>query len=325
MNGKDRIIFMGTPEFASGCLRALIESGMNVVAVITMPDKPIGRGRKIGISDVKKTALELNLPVLQPTRLKDPDFLNQLSSFKADLQIVVAFRMLPEVVWNMPRLGTFNLHASLLPKYRGAAPIQRAIWNGETESGVTTFLLDKDLDTGAILYQEKITLTKEETAGSLHDRLLKIGAPLVVKTAQDLLEGKVKPYPQAVKTGESLPDAPKIFKQDCILDFQSKKAENLHRQVKALSPYPGAIANMKNLSTGEILPIKILETEATESSNPSLAPGSMITDSKKYLHIQCADHRELRIKKLQLPGKKALTAEECLRGFRIDKPGSYSF
>lgn len=322
---SNRIVFMGTPEFASGCLRKLVESGMNVVAVVTMPDKPIGRGQKLGMSDVKKTALELGIPLLQPSKLKDPVFLEELRSYRADLQIVVAFRMLPKEVWNMPRLGTFNLHASLLPKYRGAAPIQRAIWNGETESGVTTFLLDKDLDTGSIVYQEKIALTPEETAGSLHDKLLEIGAPLVVKTANDLFEGKVTPYPQTVKPGETIPEAPKIFKQDCILDFKQYPARSLHQQIRALSPYPGAIAQLKNLQNQEIIPIKVLEAEIVKNTSKEISPGSMHCDGKHFLHIQCNDGSELKIKRLQIPGKKVLSIEDCLRGFRIEDEKNYIF
>lgn len=327
---SNRIVFMGTPGFASGCLRKLVESGMNIVAVVTMPDKPIGRGQKLGMSDVKKTALELGIPLLQPGKLKDPVFLEDLKSYQADLQIVVAFRMLPKEVWNMPRLGTFNLHASLLPKYRGAAPIQRAIWNGETESGVTTFLLDKDLDTGAIIYQEKITLTPEETAGSLHDKLLEIGAPLVVKTANDLLDGTVIPHPQSVKPGETIPEAPKIFKQDCILDFKQYPARFLHQQIRALSPYPGAIAQLKNLQNQEIIPIKVLEAEIVPKTSiflppKGISPGTMHCDGKHFLHIQCNDGSELKIKRIQIPGKKALSIEDCLRGFRIEDEKNYIF
>lgn len=321
----NRIVFMGTPEFASGCLRKLVESGMNVVAVVTMPDKPIGRGQKLGMSDVKKTAIELGIPLLQPNKLKDPAFLDELKAYHADLQIVVAFRMLPKEVWNMPRLGTFNLHASLLPKYRGAAPIQRAIWNGETESGVTTFLLDKDLDTGAIIYQEKIALTPEETAGSLHDKLLEMGAPLVVKTANDLFDGKATPHPQSVIPGEVIPDAPKIFKQDCILDFKQHPASRLHQQIRALCPYPGAIAQLKDLQSQETIPIKVLEAEIVKNTSKEILPGTMHCDGKHFLHIQCNDGAELKIKRLQIPGKKALNIEECLRGLRIGDEKNYIF
>ena len=320
---SERIVFMGTPEFASGCLKALVEAKMNVVAVVTMPDKPIGRGHKMGMSDVKKTALELGLPLMQPQNLKDPAFLQELRSYEADLQIVVAFRMLPEAVWAMPRLGTFNLHASLLPKYRGAAPIQRAIWNGEKESGVTTFLLDKDMDTGAILFQETIALAPEETAGSLHDRLLSIGAPLVVKTAKALFEGSVQATPQPVPEGP-IPEAPKIFKKDCILDF-AKTAEELHRQVKALSPYPAAIAYLHNAETGDITPIKVLESRISTENPKSYEQGSLISDGKHFFGMACADGRILYFEKVQLPGKKALTIDDCLRGLRMENRNMLSF
>lgn len=306
---------MGTPEFASGCLRALVHAGLDVVAVVTTADKPVGRGLKTAASDVKKTALELGLPVLQPLKLKDPAFLSELKAFEADLQIVVAFRMLPQEVWAMPRLGTFNLHASLLPAYRGAAPIQRAIWNGESETGVTTFLLDKDLDTGGILYQEKVKIEADETAGTLHDKLLSVGAPLVVKTATDLFEDKVKPVAQAA--GEDMPLAPKIFKQDCYLDF-SLPALNLQRQVRALSPYPGAVTVLHNPKKGVSTPFKVLECEIFEQNQTSYEQGMFITDNKNFIRIACGDGRFLAIKKLQQAGKKALTIEEFLRGFRAE-------
>ena len=313
-----RIVFMGTPEFASGCLQALVDAGLNVVAVVTMPDKPIGRGQKTGMSDVKRLALELNLPVLQPQKLKDPVFLQELAAFRADLQIVVAFRMLPQEVWSMPRLGTFNLHASLLPRYRGAAPIQRAIWNGETETGVTTFLLDKNLDTGAILYQEKVAISPEETAGSLHDKLLSIGTPLVVKTARALCEGKVQPIPQADQDAENLPEAPKIFKKDCFLNF-NQPAKAVLQHLRALSPYPGAIAEMHVFSTGKILPVKLIEGCLEGEIRKSYEQGRFLSDNKHFLSICCGDGNFVSIKKIQLPGKKQLTIEECLRGFRVDE------
>lgn len=308
---------MGTPEFASGCLKALVNNGLNVVAVVTMPDKPIGRGQKTGMSDVKRCALELGLPILQPQKLKDPVFLKELADFRADLQIVVAFRMLPQEVWSMPRLGTFNLHASLLPLYRGAAPIQRAIWNGETQSGVTTFLLDKDLDTGAILYQEKTTITAEETAGSLHDKLLQLGAPLVVKTARDLFAGNITPKPQTVSNDADLPTAPKIFKQDCFVDF-SMSAEKVFRQIKALSPYPGAIGCLQQFSTQKTLPVKLLDASLEQENEKSYEQGRIISDNKHFVKIVCGDNRTISITKIQLAGKKQLTIEEFLRGFRLD-------
>lgn len=313
----NRIVFMGTPEFASGCLKALVDAGMNVVAVVTMPDKPIGRGQKTGMSDVKRLALELGLPVLQPQKLKDPAFLQELAAFRADLQIVVAFRMLPQEVWSMPRLGTFNLHASLLPRYRGAAPIQRAIWNGETETGVTTFLLDKDLDTGAILYQEKVAVTPEETAGSLHDKLLEKGAPLVVKTARELFAGNIQAQAQVVAENENLPDAPKIFKKDCLIDF-NLPAKKVLQQIKALSPYPGAIACLQQFSTQKSIPIKLLDACLDTENAKSYEQGAILSDNKRFMKIVCGDGFSVAITKLQLPGKKQLTIEELLRGFKFD-------
>lgn len=312
-----RIVFMGTPEFAAGCLKALVEAGLNVVGVVTMPDKPIGRGQKTGMSDVKRCALELGLPLLQPERLKDPCFLAELAEWKADLQIVVAFRMLPQEVWSMPPLGTFNLHASLLPRYRGAAPIQRAIWNGEKESGVTTFLLDKDLDTGAILFQEKVSIEEDETAGSLHDKLLSIGAPLVVKTARALFEGMAKAVPQTNENAENLPYAPKIFKKDCFLNF-NQPAKQVLQHLRALSPYPGAIASLHRQNGAEILPIKLLEAAFFERNSESYEQGILLTDTKQFLRICCGDGNFISVKKLQLAGKKQLTIEEFLRGFRFD-------
>lgn len=320
---SERIVFMGTPEFASGCLKALVEAKMNVVAVVTMPDKPIGRGHKMGMSEVKKTAMDLGLPLMQPLNLKDSAFLQELRSFKADLQIVVAFRMLPEAVWAMPRLGTFNLHASLLPKYKGAAPIQRAIWNGESESGVTTFLLDKGMDTGSILFQERIRLAPEETAGSLHDRLLAIGAPLVVKTAKALFDGSAQAIPQPVLESP-VPDAPKIFKKDCILDF-AKPASELHRQVKALSPHPAAITYLHNAETGETTPIKVLASRISTDFPKSYEQGSLVSDGKHFLGMACAEGGILFLEKIQLPGKKPLTTEDCLRGLRWENRNMLSF
>lgn len=314
---ENRIVFMGTPEFASGCLRALVKAGLNVVAVITVPDKPVGRGQKTGMSDVKRCALELGLPVLQPPKLKDPVFLRELENFHADLQIVVAFRMLPQEVWNMPRLGTFNLHASLLPRYRGAAPIQWVIWNGETESGVSTFLLDKNLDTGAILYQEKVALSPEETAGSLHDKLLEVGAPLVVKTARDLLDGNITPQPQPETDGVNLPEAPKIFKKDCFIDFRLP-AKKVLQQIRALSPYPGAIGCLQQSSTQKSIPIKLLDACLDEKNTESYEQGAILSDNKRFMKIVCGDGVPVSITKLQIPGKKQLTITELLKGFKFD-------
>ena len=320
---KTRIVFMGTPEFAVASLDALVQNGYNVIGVVTVADKASGRGLKVHESPVKKYATEHNIPVLQPVSLKDPAFLEALGAWKADLFVVVAFRMLPKAVWEMPRLGTFNLHASLLPKYRGAAPIQRAIWNGEEESGVTTFLLDKDMDTGAILFQEKLRLDAEETAGSLHDKLMSIGAPLVVKTARALFEGTVQAVPQP-KTDVPFPEAPKIFKKDCVLDYHLP-AGLLHRQVKALSPYPGAIAYLHNTETNETTPIKVLVSHFSKDIQKSYTQGGVISDGRHFLGMACSEESALFFDKIQLPGKKALTIEECLRGFRLGNCNTLSF
>ena len=226
MTGKDlRIVFMGTPDFAVGSLKALVENGYNIVGVITSVDKPAGRGRQLAESAVKKYALEQGLTLLQPEKLKNPDFLQELKALNADLQVVVAFRMLPEVVWNMPRLGTFNLHASLLPQYRGAAPLNWAIINGESETGVTTFLLDHKIDTGKILFSEKTPISENDTVGDVHDRLLEIGAKLVFKTVDALAEDKYQPQAQTdlIQSEKELKHAPKIFKDDCRINWNKTR------------------------------------------------------------------------------------------------------
>ncbi|MEG1499011.1 MAG: methionyl-tRNA formyltransferase [Bacteroidales bacterium] len=314
---SENILFMGTPEFASECLKSLVEANMNVVAVVTIPDKATGRGQKTHISPVKAYALQQGIPILQPLKLKDSAFLEELSSYQADLQIVVAFRMLPFEVWNMPRLGTFNLHASLLPKYRGAAPIQRSIWNGETETGVTTFLLDKDIDTGDILYQEKVSIEPTDNAGSLHDKLLSIGAPLVVKTAKDLFQNRIPRHTQNTTSIDHFPSAPKIFKEDCYLNF-GETAELLALKIRALSPYPGSIACLKSSKTGQIIPLKIYESSVSENLPKTYQQGTLLSDNKHFLKIVCKNGSSISLKKLQLPGKKILSIEEFLRGFPLD-------
>ena len=319
-----RIVFMGTPEFACHCLQSLCEAGLPVCAVVTVPDKPIGRGRKVPASPVKTYAEAQGLPVLQPERLKAPDFLTALAAYRADLFIVVAFRMLPKEVWGMPPLGTFNLHASLLPRYRGAAPIQRAIWNGETETGITTFLLDEHMDTGALLMQERIPITPDDNAGSLHDKLMTAGGPMVVATAKGLLAGTLRGRPQTEATAASLPVAPKIFKEDCYLDWRLP-AEKLLLQVRALSPYPAAIALFSDPENGISIPFKIFGVKIIDKLLTSYQQGQFFTDGRHFLNIACGNGECIAIDTIQMPGKKTLTIEEFLRGFRFPETGRFVF
>ncbi|MDR0540757.1 MAG: methionyl-tRNA formyltransferase [Dysgonamonadaceae bacterium] len=310
-----RIVFMGTPEFAVESLRALVEGGYSVAGVITLPDKPIGKHQSVlQASPVKQYAVSQNLPVLQPEKLKAPEFLEQLRAWKADLQIVVAFRMLPEIVWNMPRLGTFNLHASLLPQYRGAAPINWAIINGEKETGVTTFFLTHEIDTGNIIFREKISVSDTENAGIVHDRLMYLGARMVVKTVNALLENAIQPILQSdLTSGEALKPAPKIFKDTCRIDWnQSTKA--IHDFIRGLAPCPGAWTELTT-SQGNTLNLKIFETEKIIQSH-NLLPGIMVSDGKKQLDISTTDGF-IRLKSLQQTGKKRMAVEDFLRGTRI--------
>lgn len=307
-----RIIYMGTPDFAVAPLQALVERGYEVVAVVTMPDKPAGRGHKIQYSPVKQFALDHSLPILQPERLKDEAFLEELRSYNADLQIVVAFRMLPEVVWNMPPKGTFNLHASLLPQYRGAAPINWAIINGDTESGVTTFQLKHEIDTGAIIRQAATPITPEDNAGTLHDRLMEIGTELVVETVDLIESGDYTPIPQ--REDIELRPAPKIFKETCHLNF-SETTTAVHNRVRGLSPYPAAWFNY-NAEGKDPLAFKLFET-AEEHCQHTLEPGTLVTDNKKELKVATANGY-LHLKSLQMPGKKRMTAEELMRGFKFE-------
>ncbi|MDE6439716.1 MAG: methionyl-tRNA formyltransferase [Bacteroidales bacterium] len=315
---------MGTPEFACHCLQSLCEAGLPVCAVVTVPDKPIGRGRKVQASPVKTYAEAQGLPVLQPEKLKDPDFLTALAAYRADLFIVVAFRMLPKAVWGMPPLGTFNLHASLLPRYRGAAPIQRAIWNGETETGITTFLLDEHMDTGALLMQERIPITPDDNAGSLHDKLMTAGGPMVVATAKGLLAGTLSGRPQTAATADTLPVAPKIFKEDCYLDWRLP-ADKLLLQVRALSPYPAAIALFSDPENGISIPFKIFDVKKTNNLLTSYQQGQFFTDGRHFLNIACGNGECIAIDTIQMPGKKTLTIEEFLRGFRFPETGRFVF
>lgn len=320
-----RIVFMGTPDFAVPTLDALMTGGYNVVGVITMPDKPAGRGHKVQYSPVKQYALDHDLPLLQPEKLKDEAFVEALRAWKADLQIVVAFRMLPEVVWAMPRMGTFNLHAALLPQYRGAAPLNWAVINGDTVTGATTFFLDHQIDTGRIILKEVMEIGPEENVGSLHDRMMEMGKGLVTRTVDFLLEaeGDVSKIPTIdqetlledlkASTGiDELRPAPKIFKETCELHFD-QPVRKLHNLVRGLSPYPAAWTSLNGLS-----PVKVFRTSIVsegESQTPDNI-GKLLTDNKGYIHVVCADGI-LSLEELQLPGKKRMEVRALLNGFKF--------
>ncbi len=314
MNRQDfRIVFMGTPDFAVGSLRALVEGGYNVVAVVTMPDKPVGRHQsELSQSAVKQYAVAHNLPVLQPEKLKDPDFLEELRSYRADLQVIVAFRMLPEAVWDMPPHGTFNLHASLLPQYRGAAPINWAIINGDTETGVTTFLLDHEIDTGRIIHQARTPITEEDNVETVHDRLRDIGAGVVTQTVDDIIAGNIRPIDQdTLTTDTEIRHAPKIFKDTCRLafDLPVKRAFDF---VRGMSPYPAAWTELVE-ENGKHTMLKIYAT-TREETTVAEAPGTVVTDGKTYFKIAFPDGY-LALTQLQLAGKKRMTVTDFLRGY----------
>lgn len=301
-----RIIFFGTPDFAAASLQRLVEERIDLVAVVTAPDKPQGRGKKLGTSAVKELALSAGLPVLQPTNLKSPVFLEELRSYDADLQVVVAFRMLPETVWNMPPLGTFNLHASLLPQYRGAAPINWAIINGEKETGVTTFFLKHEIDTGSIIFQEKETIEDQDTVGTLYERLMKKGADLVLKSVRAIATGEYPEIPQ--EAIEDLKSAPKIFKEDCKIQWD-QPADKIRNFVRGLSPYPAAWTLIGD-KTIKVFEVGITDVESNHES------GFFETDGNSYLHVNTADSK-LEILDLQLEGKKRLLVKDFLRGFQF--------
>ena len=308
-----KIVFMGTPDFAVASLDKLVKNNKDVVAVVTSPDKPAGRGQKIHESAVKKYAVEQGLKVLQPEKLKSEEFLSALKSLEADLFIVVAFRMLPEVVWNMPPMGTFNLHGSLLPQYRGAAPINWAIINGEKESGVTTFFLKHEIDTGSIIHQAKTPIHENMNAGELHDALMEIGADLVLKTVEDIEANNVHPVSQEETMKRNglnesdLKHAPKIFKNDMKIDW-NKPAKEIFHHIKGLSPYPTAFTQLKGLG------LKIYDIQISENLN--INPGEYLSDGKIYLKFQTAD-QSISITDLQLEGKKRMKVEEFLRGHKF--------
>ena len=305
-----RIIYMGTPDFAVESLRALVDGGYNVVAVVTMPDKPAGRGHQLQYSAVKQYALSVGLPILQPERLKDEAFLQQLRSYNADLQIVVAFRMLPEVVWDMPRLGTFNLHASLLPQYRGAAPINRAVINGEKETGATTFMLQHEIDTGNIILQERISIADDENVGSVHDRLMTMGAGLVTRTVDLIIdsENNSQPLPTTPQDDSlQLKVAPKIFKDTCAIDF-SRSAQQVYNHIRGLSPYPAAwISEM---------PSSHPLSQVLKGAKVYKAATTQLAEQKGHIIVPCAQGY-IDLLELQLPGKKRMDASALLNGIKL--------
>lgn len=306
-----RIIFMGTPEFAVPSLDKLYNAGFDIAAVVTAPDKPAGRGMQLTESAVKKYAAGKNLKILQPEKLKDPHFIEELKSLKADVFVVVAFRMLPEIVWNMPPLGTINLHASLLPQYRGAAPINWVIINGEKETGLTTFKLQHEIDTGNILLQQQMPILDDENAGSLHDRMMNAGGELLLKTIRELEEGKLQEIQQkdlAVQTENCLKQAPKIFKETCEIDWNKNTGE-IYNLIRGLSPYPAAFTFLE----GKKIKIFAADKEKTEKI---YEVGKSFTDQKSYLKFAAADGF-LSVKEIQLEGKKKMNIADFLRGWRV--------
>ncbi len=306
-----KIVFMGTPEFAVASLDILVQNNYEIVGVVTVPDKPAGRGQQLQQSAVKKYALEKGLHILQPDKLKSEEFIEELKKLNADLQIVVAFRMLPEVVWDMPPLGTYNLHGSLLPKYRGAAPINWAVINGETESGVTSFKLKHEIDTGNMLFQEKATITKTTTAGELHDTLMQVGAEVILKTVKAIESGNYELKPQ--DDTQSI-HAPKLFKETCKINWNNT-VEKIYNLIRGLSPYPAAFTEFVD-KNNQTLGIKIFVSEMEESKHTLIA-GTVTSDGKTFLKVAC-NNGYIYIKELQMAGKKRMLVEEFLRGFKID-------
>ncbi|HIP37100.1 MAG TPA: methionyl-tRNA formyltransferase [Crocinitomix sp.] len=309
-----KVIFMGTPDFAVASLKQLIDDGINVVAVVTAPDRPSGRGQKINMSAVKKFALTQNLPILQPERFKNETFLNELKSYKADLFVVVAFRMLPEVVWSMPPLGTINLHGSLLPNYRGAAPINWAVINGEKETGVTTFFIEKEIDTGNIIDKEAICIKETDNAGTIHDKLMAVGAKLLSKTVKDILNGTVNSVPQTDLDLSEIKHAPKIFKPDCKIDW-SEDTISIFNKIRGLSPYPTAWTTLVNIE------------DNTKEKTIKLFEVDYLVDTKKHSHQIKIENKKVLfgtsngwivLKNIQLEGKKKMTIEALMNGFDFE-------
>ena len=310
-----RIVFFGTPQFAVESLDTLIRNGFNVVAAVTMPDKTGGRGHKVITSAVKDYAIEHNIPLLQPEKLKSPDFIETLKALEADLFIVIAFRMLPEAVWAMPPLGTFNLHASLLPRYRGAAPINRAVMNGDTETGVTTFFLKHEIDTGDVIARERIEIGPDEDAGSVHDRLMALGAKLTLETVQNIADGKANALPQAeLANGEEPTPAPKIFKEDCRICW-TVCADSVHNHIRGLAPHPGAWTELD--ICGNVTTVKILRSERIGDSCHKIAPGEIKIDNGSVI-AGCGNGSCIALSIVQPAGKKAMSAADFARGLRLD-------
>lgn len=310
-----RIAFMGTPEFAVASLQALLEAGFRVVAVVTAPDRPAGRGQQLRAPAVKEFALSHGLPVLQPTRLRDPEFLGQLKSLGVNLQVVVAFRMLPQEVWSLPAYGTFNLHASLLPDYRGAAPINWALIRGEAETGVTTFFIDEKIDTGQIILQRKTAIGEEETAGELHDRLMALGADLVVETVQAIQRGPVQTTAQ--KHLDSDKAAPKLFREDCRIDW-NQPSRVIFNLIRGLSPYPAAWTELVNGPDNTV--VKVYEARLTDT--PSRGPAGTLWEANRTLLVNTAD-KLLELKSLQLEGKKRMPVPVLLNGLHLEKSARF--
>ena len=305
-----RLVFMGTPDFAVASLSALVEAGFDVAGVVTAADKPAGRGQKLQESAVKQYAVAKGIKVLQPLKLKDPEFINELKALDADLQVVVAFRMLPEVVWDMPAKGTINLHGSLLPQYRGAAPINHAIINGEKESGVTTFFLKHEIDTGDVIFSASVPIGDTTTAGELHDQLMNVGAELLVKTVKAIEEGNYEEQPQPQH--EELKHAPKIFKENCLIDW-NQPARTIYNMIRGLSPYPTAFTKLNDKT------LKVFRAELEEKET-GISPGGFLSDGKTFIKFAAKDGF-IKLTDLQYEGKKRMSTEEFLRGYRIE-PGA---
>lgn len=311
-----KIVFLGTPDFAVESLRRIVEGGYNVVGVVTMPDKPAGRGKHLTASPVKEYALSQGLKVMQPEKLKDEAFVAELRSLEADLFVVIAFRMLPEVVWQMPRLGTFNLHASLLPRYRGAAPINRAVMNGDSETGVTTFFLKHEIDTGDVIAREKIAIGPDENVGSVHDRLMELGAELTLDTINHIIRGDLKPVPQSEFAGDEVPTpAPKIFKDTCRIDW-SRSAREVHNHVRGLSPYPtawcGLLAGDTVQGTMKVYATKVVDEQCAGT------PGKAVVDRQNgTVTVECGQGK-VQLLEVQAPGKKRMSTGDWLRGNRLE-------
>lgn len=312
-----RIVYMGTPDFAVESLKCLVEGGFNIVGVITMPDKPIGRhGSVLQPSPVKQYAVEKGLKVLQPEKLKDEAFIEELRSLNADLQIVVAFRMLPEVVWSMPRLGTFNLHASLLPQYRGAAPLNWAIINGEKETGITTFFLKHEIDTGKVIQQVRIPIEETDNVGIIHDKLMMLGGKLVIETVDNILAGTINPVEQSTLALGELKPAPKIFRETCQINWKEKNTKQIYDFIRGLSPYPAAWTTLQS-PNGKTQEIKIYEATKESVADDTNTIGTIITDGKNYLKVRTSDGY-INIKTLQLSGKRRMDVNDFLRGFKYE-------